>query len=187
MDLYPTSVGGIWVIPGDRLDVDGWARSNYESVLFDCRRISCQRFTAIEPQMCGRSHRERTWYVQLRFVLCEKNMETWAEILMNGHWEEVFGKVEELLYATDDPHNYHRHIWHSIRLWWSTALLRLHVIKYVRHHQVWVAVHGPLSTSNNDWWTRQGGYVGEQIQLLMNYLTKFWGIIMICMMQSKLK
>jgi len=29
---------------------------------------------------------------------------------MNGHWEELFGKMEELLYATDDPHNYHRHI-----------------------------------------------------------------------------
>ena len=25
---------------------------------------------------------------------------------MNGHWEELFGKVEELLYATDDPDNY---------------------------------------------------------------------------------
>ena len=29
---------------------------------------------------------------------------------MNGHWEELIGKVEELLHATDDPDNYHVHI-----------------------------------------------------------------------------
>jgi len=29
---------------------------------------------------------------------------------MNGHWEEFYGKVEELLHATDNPHNYDMHI-----------------------------------------------------------------------------
>ena len=29
-----------------------------------------------------------------------------GDTLMNGHWEELFGKVEELLDATDDPDNY---------------------------------------------------------------------------------
>ena len=29
-----------------------------------------------------------------------------SDTLMNGHWEELFGKVEELLDATDDPDNY---------------------------------------------------------------------------------
>ena len=28
-----------------------------------------------------------------------------GDSLMNGHWEEFFGKVEEL-HATDHPHNY---------------------------------------------------------------------------------
>jgi len=30
-----------------------------------------------------------------------------TDTLMNGHWEELIGKVEELLHATDHPHNYH--------------------------------------------------------------------------------
>ena len=34
------------------------------------------------------------------------NMSTCVDSLMNGHWEELFGKVEELLHATDDPDNY---------------------------------------------------------------------------------
>ena len=39
------------------------------------------------------------------FDLYKKNMGTCGDTLMNGHWEEFFGKVEELLYATDDPDN----------------------------------------------------------------------------------
>ena len=34
---------------------------------------------------------------------------------MNGHWEELIGKVEELLHATDDPYNYPMHIQQIIR------------------------------------------------------------------------
>jgi len=40
-------------------------------------------------------------------VLGRKNRETCVDTLMNGHWEELIGKVEELLHATDDPDNYH--------------------------------------------------------------------------------
>jgi len=43
-------------------------------------------------------------------VLHMENGEACAEILMNGHWEELIGKVEELFDATDDPDNYHMHI-----------------------------------------------------------------------------
>jgi len=43
-------------------------------------------------------------------VLCRKNLEACGEILMNGHWEELFNKMEELLHTTDDPDNYCMHI-----------------------------------------------------------------------------
>ena len=33
--------------------------------------------------------------------------DTCANTLMNGHWEEFYGEVKELLHATDDPDNYH--------------------------------------------------------------------------------
>ena len=63
--------------------------------------------------------------------------DTCADTLMNGHWEELFGKGEELLHATDDPDNYHVHIQEIIR--WSSdgrqrleSLLRLYVIKRVQ-------------------------------------------------------
>ena len=35
------------------------------------------------------------------------NMDACVDSLMNGHWEELHGKVEELFNATDDPDNYH--------------------------------------------------------------------------------
>jgi len=34
---------------------------------------------------------------------------------MNGYWEELIGKVEELLYATDNPDNYHMYIQYIIQ------------------------------------------------------------------------
>ena len=56
---------------------------------------------------------------------------------MNGHWEELFRKVEELLHATDHPDNYRMHIRQIIR---STSdgrqrlesFLKLHVRKCVQ-------------------------------------------------------
>jgi len=41
-----------------------------------------------------------------------------GDSLINEHWEELFGKVEELLHATDDLDNYHMHIQHII---WYTS------------------------------------------------------------------
>ena len=65
------------------------------------------------------------------------NMSTCVDSLMNGHWEELFGKVEELLHATDDPDDYHVHIQHIIRHTSDgrrrfESILRLHVIKCVQ-------------------------------------------------------
>ena len=84
-----------------------------------------------------------------------ENEEACGDTLMNGHWEELIGKVEELLHATDDPDNYHMHIRAIIRsrsdeLQHLESFLRLYMIKHVRlrrcRHQVRVAVHRPLST-----------------------------------------
>jgi len=69
--------------------------------------------------------------------LSRKNMEAYADTLMNGHWEELFGKVEELLHATDDPDNYHMHIkaiisWSSDGRQYFKSFLRLHMRKRVQ-------------------------------------------------------
>jgi len=55
-------------------------------------------------RVAGHITRERGMYVR---VLDWKNVEACGDTLMNGHWEELIGKVEELIYATDDPDNYH--------------------------------------------------------------------------------
>jgi len=39
-------------------------------------------------------------------LLHMENEEAHGDTLMNGHWEELFGKVEKLLHATDDPDYY---------------------------------------------------------------------------------
>jgi len=63
--------------------------------------------------------------------------DTCANTLMNGHWEELIGKVEELLHATDDPDNYRMDIQHVI-LYTSNgrqqfeSFLRPHVIECVQ-------------------------------------------------------
>ena len=49
------------------------------------------------------------------FDLYEKNTGTCRDIPMNGYWEELIGKLEELLHATDHPHNYHMHIQYIIQ------------------------------------------------------------------------
>jgi len=83
--------------------------------------------------VAGHIQRELDMYV---FLVWE-NVEACVDILMNGHWEELIGKGEELLHATDDPDNYYVHIQEIIR--WSSdgrqhleSLLRLYVIKCVQ-------------------------------------------------------
>ena len=45
-----------------------------------------------------------------RDVLHTENGEACGDTLMNGYWEELTGKVEELLHTTNDLDNYHIHI-----------------------------------------------------------------------------
>ena len=59
------------------------------------------------------------------------------DTLMNGHWEELIRKGEELLHATDDPDNYHVYIHLIIRHTSDgeqrlKSLLRPHVRKRVQ-------------------------------------------------------
>ena len=51
-------------------------------------------------------------------------VETCGDSLMNGHWEELIGRVEELLHATDDPDNY-RMLIQPIISWSSDGEQRL--------------------------------------------------------------
>ena len=67
-------------------------------------------------RVAGHIMRERDMY-NISF-LSTKNGKACVDSLMNGHWEELFGKVEELLHATDHPDNYRMLIQEIIR--WSS-------------------------------------------------------------------
>jgi len=95
------------------LTVEGFVTSN--PLLLNLRHVA------------GHIMRERDMY-NISF-LSRKNMEAYADTLMNGHWEELFGKVEELLHATDDPDNYHVHI-KAIISWSSDS--RQHLKSFLR-------------------------------------------------------
>jgi len=92
-------------------------------------------------RVAGHITRERGMYNLGMYNLGMYNLgilhvETCADTLMNGHWEELFGKVEELLHATHDPDNYHVHIeaiieWSSDGRQHFESFLRLHVIQCV--------------------------------------------------------
>ena len=86
-------------------------------------------------RVAGHITRDRGMYI--RDDLYGKNGEVCGDTLMNGHWEELIGKGEELLDATDDPDNYRMHIRHIIS--WSSdgrqrlkSFLRPHVRKRVQ-------------------------------------------------------
>ena len=89
-------------------------------------------------RVAGHVKRERGMYVfRGGGILRQKNGKACANTLMNGHWEELFGKVEELLHATDDPENYHMHIRAIIQFSSDgrqrfESFLKLHVIKRVQ-------------------------------------------------------
>ena len=72
------------------LTVEGFITS--DPLLLNLRRVA------------GHITRERGMYIG------DLHVSTCANTLMNGHWEELIGKVEELLHATDNPENYHMHI-----------------------------------------------------------------------------
>ena len=75
------------------LTVEGFVTGN--PLLLNLRRVA------------GHITRERGTFAGGRVL---KNRDACANTLMNGHWEELIGKLEELLHATDDPDNYHVHI-----------------------------------------------------------------------------
>ena len=71
------------------------------------------------------------------YILREKNGKACVDSLMNGHWEELFGKGEELLHVTDNPDNYGMLIqpiisWSSDGQQQFESFLRPHVIKCVQ-------------------------------------------------------
>jgi len=80
-----------------------------------------------------------------------ENEEVCGDTLMNSYWEELFGKVEELLHATDDPDYYCMHI-RAIIQYSSDGrqrFLRLHVIKRVIEAMSSSSVSGCASTLVN--------------------------------------
>jgi len=89
-------------------------------------------------RVAGHIMRERGMYdFSGGYILREKNGKACGDSLMNGHWEEFFGKVEELLHATDHPHNYRMLIRQIIRYTSDgrqrlKSFLKLHVIKCVQ-------------------------------------------------------
>ena len=63
-------------------------------------------------------------------------VETCRDTLMNGHLNKLIGKVEELFYTTNHPHNYHILIQQIIQFSSDgqqqfKSFLELHVIKHV--------------------------------------------------------
>ena len=89
-------------------------------------------------RVAGHITRERDIYdFNGGFDLYEKNTGTCRDTLMNGHWEELIGKVEELLHATHDPENYRMHIQYIIHfssdgLQRLKSFFRLHMINCVQ-------------------------------------------------------
>ena len=89
--------------------------------------------------MAGHIMRECNMYnSDSEFILCEKNEDVCVDSLINRYWEELFGKVEELLHAAYDSYNYHMLIQRIIK--WSSdseqclkSFLKLHIIKYVQN------------------------------------------------------
>jgi len=90
-------------------------------------------------RLAGHIERERDMYVfRGGGVLVWENVEACVDTLMNGHWEELFGKGEELLDATDHSDNNYRMLIQLIIQFSSDgeqrlkSFLRLHVIKCVQ-------------------------------------------------------
>ena len=104
------------------LTVEGFVTS--DPLLLNLRRVA------------GHMERERDMY-DIGGVLRRENGQVCADSLMNGHWEELIGKVEELLHATDHPHNYRMLIQHIIEYTSDgrqqfESFLRPHVIECVQ-------------------------------------------------------
>ena len=101
------------------------------------------------------------------FDLYEKNTGTCRDTLVNGHWEELIGKVKELLHATDHPDNNYRMVIRQIIRYSSDgeqcleSFLKLYVIKCVQDQDdvviwcEWLCIN-PC----RHWQAGHGGYTG---------------------------
>ena len=78
-------------------------------------------------------------------ILGWKNKETCVDTLMNGHWEELIGKVEELLHATDNPDNYCMHIQRIIQFSSDSE-----EDSFLRLHMMWSVIEAMSSSSASD-------------------------------------
>ena len=72
--------------------------------------LTIEGFVTSDPLLlnlrCVAGHIIREHDIYNISFLSTKNGKMYVDSLMNGHWEELFGKVKELLHVTDDPDNY---------------------------------------------------------------------------------
>ena len=97
VDLHPTSVVCIWGVPGGNVMADFiQATKAYYSTV--------EGFLTSNPLLLNLrhvvGHIEREHHIY-------NMIETCGDTLMNGHWEELIGKVEELLHPTHDLSHAH--------------------------------------------------------------------------------
>ena len=112
-----------WTQDRHLLDAFGWSLDRGSTSMSELVQATKAYYSTVEGfvtgdplplnlrRMAGHIERERDMYVFLDW----KNVEACADGLMNGHWEELIGKVEELFDATDHPHNYRMLIQQIIR------------------------------------------------------------------------
>ena len=111
----------MWNLP---ISASSWQSLTSDLLLSNLRRVA------------GHITRERDMYdLGIGGVLRRKNLMTCANTLVNGHWEGLVGKVEELLHATDHPDNNYRMFIRQIIRYSSDgeqcleSFLKLHVRK----------------------------------------------------------
>ena len=95
----------LWNLP---ISTSSWQSLTSNPLLLNLRHVA------------GHIARELGMYI--RDILDWKNIEVYQDSLMNGHWEVLFKKVEELLHARDDPDNCCMHIQYIIQFSFNDLL-----------------------------------------------------------------
>ena len=99
-------------------------------------------------RLAGHIERERDMYIfRGGGVLVWENVEACVDTLINGHWEELFGKGEELLDATDHPDNNYRMLIQLIIQFSSDGEQRL--VSFLRPHMI-KCVQGVIEAMSSD-------------------------------------
>ena len=140
--------------------------------------------------MAGHIMREHDIYdFNNRFNLYKRNTGMCGDTLMNSHWEELIGKVEEFLHATDHPeNNYCIYIQQIIQYSSDSGQCLKSFFKlYMIETMLLLSASGCASTlvdlqqqlADRAWWIYRWIVL---IQLLTEYFTKPWVIILICIM-----